>query len=165
VRALAALGPRFATTDGDARGRAWVVKAMRAAGLRDVHEEPFAIPAYLPEDAGCVISGSRGRVDDIALRSVGLQSTAAGMVNLDALGPPLAARRTLIATPDIARGARDHAAATGWHPEQTLDATAFPFTDHAPFAAAGIPTALLWRWPPPHPAYHSAGDTPDGADR
>ena len=30
--------------------------------------------------------------------------------------------------------------------------------------AAGIPAAWIWRYPPPHPYYHSAGDTPRWVD-
>ena len=110
---------------------------------------------------GAEESGAWGATHHVAGLEV---PTVAGMVNLDALGPPVDARRTLIATSDIVEGALARAAATGWHPEATIDATTFPFTDHAPFAAAGIPTALLWRWPPPHPTYHSAGDTPELVD-
>ena len=36
----------------------------------------------------------------------------------------------------------------------------FAFADHAPFVAADIPAVWIWRYPPPHPYYHSSGDTP-----
>ena len=84
----------------------------------------------------------------------------AAMVNLDALGPPLDATRTIVAHPSIASLAAESARATGWEVEQQLDARDFPFADHAPFVAADIPAAWIWRYPPPHPYYHSSGDTP-----
>lgn len=82
------------------------------------------------------------------------------MVNLDALGPPLDATRTIVADPRLATLAADSARTTGWEVEQELDAHDFPFADHAPFVAADIPAVWIWRYPPPHPYYHSAGDTP-----
>jgi hypothetical protein len=84
----------------------------------------------------------------------------AAMVNLDALGPPIDATRNIVADPRLATIAAESAAATGWEVEQQLDARDFPFADHAPFIAAGIPAAWIWRYPPPHPYYHSSGDTP-----
>ncbi len=62
-------------------------------------------------------------------------------------------------TPASPPFAAESAAATGWHVEQQLDARDFPYADHAPFIAAGIPAAWIWRYPPPHPYYHSSGDT------
>ena len=102
-------------------------------------------------------SGSWGAAD-YAARHAG--EGIAAMVNLDALGPPLDATRTIVADPRLAALAAEEARATGWHVEQELDARKFPFADHAPFVAAGIPTAWIWRYPPPHPYYHSSGDTP-----
>jgi hypothetical protein len=84
----------------------------------------------------------------------------AAMVNLDALGPSIDATRTIVADPRLAPFAAESAAATGWEVEQQLDARDFPYADHAPFIAAGIPAAWIWRYPPPHPYYHSSGDTP-----
>jgi hypothetical protein len=84
----------------------------------------------------------------------------AAMVNLDALGPPIDATRTIVADPRVAPFAAESAAATGWEVEQQLDARDFPYADHAPFIAAGVPAAWIWRYPPPHPYYHSSGDTP-----
>lgn len=96
-----------------------------------------------------------------------VRSAGAGihaMVNLDALGPPLDATRTLVATPGIAGLAREAAAGVGWDPEATVDAAGFPYADHAPFVDAGIEACWLWRWPPPHPYYHTVGDTPEHVD-
>lgn len=88
----------------------------------------------------------------------------AGMVNFDALGPPLPARRTVVRTPGIARLAAEAAQATGWQVEAEVEAASFPFADHAPFADAGIEACMLWRYPPAHPYYHSPGDLPDFVD-
>jgi Iap family predicted aminopeptidase len=88
----------------------------------------------------------------------------AAMVNLDALGPPLDATRTIVADPRVATLAAESARTTGWEVEQELNAADFPFADHAPFVAAGIPAAWIWRYPPPHPYYHSSGDTPRWVD-
>jgi hypothetical protein len=88
----------------------------------------------------------------------------AAMINLDALGPPVDATRTIVADPRIADLATESASATGWEVEQRLDARDFPYADHAPFVAAGIPACWIWRYPPPHPYYHSSGDTPRWVD-
>jgi hypothetical protein len=85
--------------------------------------------------------------------------TIAAMVNLDALGPPVDATRTIVADPRLATFVAESTAATGWEVEQQLDARDFPYADHAPFIGAGIPAAWIWRYPPPHPYYHSSGDT------
>jgi hypothetical protein len=84
----------------------------------------------------------------------------AAMINLDALGAPIDATRTIVADPRLAPFAAESAGATGWEVEQQLDARDFPYADHVPFIAAGIPAAWIWRYPPPHPYYHSSGDTP-----
>jgi Iap family predicted aminopeptidase len=102
-------------------------------------------------------TGSWGAAD-YASRHLGEGIEA--MVNLDALGPPLDATRTIVADPRLATLAADCARATGWEVEQELDARDFPFADHAPFVAADIPAVWIWRYPPPHPYYHSSGDTP-----
>jgi aminopeptidase YwaD len=82
----------------------------------------------------------------------------AAMVNLDALGAPLDATRTIVADPALAGLAGEAARATGWEPEATVAAADFPYADHIPFVDAGIPACWLWRYPPNHPYYHSAGD-------
>lgn len=86
------------------------------------------------------------------------------MMNLDALGAPLDARRSIIATPDLHELARAASSQAGWHAAETIDAADFPYTDMAPFVDAGIPSCMLWRYPPPHPYYHSEGDTPEHVD-
>ncbi|WP_320669789.1 M28 family metallopeptidase [Patulibacter defluvii] len=112
--------------------------------------------AFAGEEPACWGSNHHARRCDPA-RTV-------AMVNLDALGPPLAATRTIVASPGIAALARDAAAASGWVAEEQVDAAAFPYADHAPFVDAGIDACWLWRWPPPHPYYHSPGDTPEHVD-
>jgi carboxypeptidase Q len=92
-------------------------------------------------------------------------ATLAAMVNLDALGPPVQALRTIVADPRLASFAADSARATGWEVEVELDARDFPYADHAPFIDAGVPSCWIWRYPPPHPYYHSAGDTPRWVDQ
>lgn len=86
------------------------------------------------------------------------------MVNLDALGPPVLAKRTIVASPELAELAAAAAAETGWEVEVEVAARDFPYSDQAPFATAGVPACQLWRYPPPHPYYHSSGDTPRWVD-
>jgi hypothetical protein len=81
-----------------------------------------------------------------------------GMVNLDALGLPFPGRRVVVADAAMAPFAREAAAATGWDAEGDLDASLYAWGDHNPFIDAGVPACWLWRYPPQHPYYHSAGD-------
>jgi Iap family predicted aminopeptidase len=81
-----------------------------------------------------------------------------GMVNLDALGLPFPGRRVVVADAAMAPFARDAAARTGWEAEGELDASLYAWGDHNPFIDAGVPACWLWRYPPQHPYYHSAGD-------
>jgi Zn-dependent M28 family amino/carboxypeptidase len=106
---------------------------------------------------GCEETGSWGAADFVARHA---EEGIGAMVNLDALGPPLDATRTIVADPRLATLAAETSRATGWEVEQELDARDFPFADHAPFVAADIPAVWIWRYPPPHPYYHSSGDTP-----
>lgn len=87
-----------------------------------------------------------------------------GMVNLDAMGLPFPGRRVVMADQSIAGFATDRARRIGWDAEAQLDASLHPFADYAPFVDAGIPACWLWRFPPQHPYYHSAGDTPAYVD-
>jgi hypothetical protein len=86
------------------------------------------------------------------------------MVNLDALGPPVLAKRTIVADPALADFAADSARRAGWEVEVEIEARNFPYSDLAPFVEAGVPGCQIWRYPPPHPYYHSAGDTPRWVD-
>jgi hypothetical protein len=81
-----------------------------------------------------------------------------GMVNLDALGLPFPGRRVVVADAAMAPFARAAAARTGWEAEGELDASLYAWGDHNPFIDAGVPACWLWRYPPQHPYYHSAGD-------
>lgn len=130
-----------------AMARAWVGSRPRRT---------IALVAFGVEE-----TGSWGAAD-YAARHFGEGIEA--MVNLDALGPPLDATRTIVVHPDLATLAADSARTTGWEVEQELDARDFPFADHAPFVSAGIPAVWIWRYPPPHPYYHSSGDTPRWVD-
>jgi hypothetical protein len=80
------------------------------------------------------------------------------MVNLDALGLPFPGSRVVVADAAMAPFAREAAAATGWEAEGELDASLYAWGDHNPFIDAGVPACWLWRYPPQHPYYHSAGD-------
>ena len=40
------VGPRLAATPAEARGRDWAVKVMTAAGLSNIHVEPFPMPVW-----------------------------------------------------------------------------------------------------------------------
>ncbi|MEA2464786.1 MAG: aminopeptidase YwaD [Acidobacteriota bacterium] len=87
-----------------------------------------------------------------------------GMVNLDALGWALPAKRALYADPAIRDLAFETASAAGWTPEEELEASIFPGSDHNPFIDAGVPAAFYWRYPPGNPFYHTAGDIPEIVD-
>ncbi len=125
-----------------ATARAW-------RGLRT--RRTVAFVAFGCEELGCW--GARAYVRTRAA------APPRAMVNLDALGPPVRAKRTIVADPRLAAFAAESARRAGWEVEQELDARDFPFADHAPFVDAGIPACWIWRYPPPHPYYHSAGDT------
>jgi Iap family predicted aminopeptidase len=130
--------------------------AMARAWSGSRPRRPIALVAFGVEE-----TGSYGAANYAARHA---EEGIEAMVNLDALGPPLDATRTIVADPRIASLAAECAHATGWEVEQELNAADFPFADHAPFIAAGIPAAWIWRYPPPHPYYHSSGDTPRWVD-
>jgi Peptidase family M28 len=134
----------------NATGLAALLGMARAwAGLRPLRT--IELVAF-----GCEEPAAWGASNFVARRD---PESIAAMVNLDALGPPVDATRTIVADPRLAPFAAESTAATGWQVEQQLDARDFPYADHAPFVAAGIPVAWIWRYPPPHPFYHSSGDT------
>ena len=89
---------------------------------------------------------------------VGELAQTRGMVNIDALGLPLPGLRVVAADPEMAAYASESAARTGWEPEDEIDASMYAWSDHNPFIDAGVPAVWLWRYPPQHPFYHSAGD-------
>jgi hypothetical protein len=80
VECLNALGPRFAGTEGEARARELIRAELAAALPGAVHEEPFDHLAYRPGRATCEVAGS-----NLALPCAGLQSTAAGVVEAEAI--------------------------------------------------------------------------------
>ena len=81
-----------------------------------------------------------------------------GMINLDALGLPFPGTRVVVADAAMASFAKQTAERVGWSAEEDMDASAIPLADLNPFIDAGIPSCWLWRYPPQHPYYHSAGD-------
>lgn len=87
-----------------------------------------------------------------------LERTVA-MVNLDAMGLPFPGTRVLVVDRALAGFAREATARAGWRPENELEASRLPAGDYAPFIDAGVPSCWVWRYPPQHPYYHSAGDT------
>jgi Peptidase family M28 len=134
----------------NATGLAALLGMARAwAGLRPLRT--IELVAF-----GCEEPAAWGASHFVARRD---PKSIAAMVNLDALGPPVDATRTIVADPRLATFAAESCSATGWEVEQQLDARDFPYADHAPFIAAAIPAAWIWRYPPPHPYYHSSGDT------
>ena len=108
--------------------------------------------AFAGEELACC--GSYAYV----LRHLDEVATTRAMVNLDALGLPFEGVRVLAADAEMAPLAREAVRATGWEPETELDASLFPYADYIPFLDAGVPSCWLWRFPPQHPYYHSAGD-------
>jgi hypothetical protein len=92
------------------------------------------------------------------VRHAGENERTVGMVNLDALGLPFPGRRVIVAEAAMAGFARAAAARTGWEAEGEIDASLYAWGDHNPFIDAGVPACWIWRYPPQHPYYHSAGD-------
>jgi hypothetical protein len=88
-----------------------------------------------------------------------------GMVNLDALGLPFPGTRVVVADAAMTAFARESAARTGWEAEGEIDASLYAWGDHNPFIDAGVPACWIWRYPPQHPYYHSAGDVLRYVDR
>jgi Iap family predicted aminopeptidase len=114
--------------------------------------------AFADEEHGCAGSIAFCRRRHDALESV------LGMVNLDALAWAYPATRALLADPAILEFAAESAAASGWAPEVAVDASELAGSDLNAFIDAGVPSCWLWRYPPPHPHYHGAGDTPELLD-
>ena len=81
-----------------------------------------------------------------------------GMVNLDALGLPAPGKRLVVADPAMMSYAAESAVQAGFEPEEEIDGSLGAWGDHNPFIDAGVPACFLWRYPPQHPYYHSAGD-------
>ena len=108
--------------------------------------------------------GSPGATD-YCRRHSGLLDRTVAMINLDALGWAYpSAKRNVFVDPSLEAFALDSAAALGWEPDIVVEGNSFPGYDCNPFLDGGVPTAWFWRFPPQHPYYHSAGDTPDLLD-
>jgi Iap family predicted aminopeptidase len=110
--------------------------------------------AFADEEHGCAGSIAFCR------RHRELLDSAVGMVNLDALAWAFPATRALHADPALLEFASESASAVEWEPELSVDASLLAGSDQNPFIDAGVPACWLWRYPPPHPHYHGAGDTP-----
>ena len=108
--------------------------------------------------------GSPGATDWCRRHRDLLDRTVA-MVNLDALGWAYpSAKKNLFVDPSLEAFALESAAALRWHADVVVEGNSFPGYDCNPFLDGGVPTAWFWRFPPQHPYYHSAGDTPDLLD-
>ena len=106
--------------------------------------------------------GFRGSTHYCRLHRDTLDSTV-GMVNLDAPGwAP--SQRSLHADASIRALAVETARQVNWSPDEEMDASLFPGSDHNPFIDAGVPSCFFWRHPPTHPYYHTGGDTLDLLD-
>ncbi len=92
----------------------------------------------------------------------GALNRTVGMVNVDA--PGWSAERSLHADPAIRDFALEAGASVDWIPEEQVEASIFPGSDHNPFIDAGVPACFFWRHPPRHPYYHTAGDRPELLD-
>ena len=79
-----------------------------------------------------------------------------GMVNLDGIASAYPSHREIwSADGGLLQLALEAGRMQGWEPHRVMHARS-TFSDHAPFAAAGVPACLLWR--PDYPYYHSRGD-------
>src|SRR5690606_5101384 len=91
-------------------------------------------------------------------------ASTVGMVNLDALAWAFPAGRSIHVDPSIADFVAERAARRGWVADEVRDASHMTASDHNPFIDAGVPACWLWRYPPQHIYYHSAGDTLEALD-
>ncbi|MHB1833402.1 MAG: M28 family metallopeptidase [Solirubrobacteraceae bacterium] len=83
-------------------------------------------------------------------------SDAIAMINLDGVASSYPSRREIRgADPRLRRLAGEHARRCGWMPDRIVPETG-AFSDHAPFADAGVPSCLIWR--PEYPYLVSRGD-------
>ncbi len=136
----------------NASGIASLLEAARVmADSRPYRSVVFA--AFADEEGGL-----RGATDYCRRHAATLERTV-GMVNIDAPGwAP--SKRSLHADPAMRAFAMESAGQLGWVPDEDLEASLFPGSDHNPFIDAGVPACFYWRHPPRHPYYHTAGDEP-----
>jgi Peptidase family M28 len=111
--------------------------------------------AFADEEHGCAgaVSYCRRHARELA--------ATVGMVNLDALAWAYPARRALHSDPSIHGYAAARACSLGWRPFEEVEASLLAGSDVNPFIDAGVPACWFWRYPPPHPYYHSEGDDPE----
>jgi hypothetical protein len=132
--------------------------AIAEGAVRSAPKRTLVLVAFADEEHGLA-----GSTEYCLAHREELNSTIA-MINLDALGWALAGERALYADPAIRDIAFEAAAAIGWTPEHELEASTFAGSDYNPFIDAGVPAAYYWRYPPPHPYYHTSGDVPELVD-
>ena len=106
--------------------------------------------------------GSRGAAAYCEAHSAETSDMIA-MFNLDALAWALPGKRAMIIHDDLKPFVVARASEIGWEPERFTDTDAFS-GDHSPFVNHGIPACWIWRFPPQHVYYHSAGDVPELLD-
>jgi Zn-dependent M28 family amino/carboxypeptidase len=114
--------------------------------------------ATADEEHGCA-----GAVAYCSRHADRLASTVA-TITLDALGWQREAKRSLVSDRSLRNFALESCLSLGWRPEVEIEASEFPGSDYNAFIDAGVPAAFFWRYPPPHPYYHTAGDIPELID-
>jgi aminopeptidase YwaD len=140
----------------NASGIGSLIEVARALADQDP-QRTLVFAAFADEEGGF-----RGSTQYCRQHQQTLNDTV-GMVNIDAPGwAP--SQRSLHADAAMREFALESAARVNWSPEEVMDASAFPGSDHNPFIDAGVPACFFWRHPPTHPYYHTAGDTPDLLD-
>jgi aminopeptidase YwaD len=128
-----------------------------ARALRDSHPlRRIVIVATAAEEIGCWGATAYVRRHADELRS------AVAMVNFDGLASAYPSVREIWSAHDgLADLALHTANELGWHPDN-VHRRHSTFSDHAPFADAGVPSCLIWQ--PDHPYYHSRGDVRERVD-
>ena len=136
----------------NASGIASLLEIARVLAEKPLHRS-LIFAAFADEEGGL-----RGATSYCHRHAAEIDRTR-GMVNIDAPGwAP--SKRSLHADPEILSFAIESAATVNWTPDESLDASLFPGSDHNPFIDAGVPACFFWRHPPRHPYHHTAGDTP-----
>ena len=136
----------------NAAGIASVIEIARHLVDRKFHRS-IVFAAFADEEGG--FRGATQYCRDHA----GTLDRIVGMVNVDA--PGWSAQRSLHADPAIRNFALEAGASVDWIPDEEVEASVFPGSDHNPFIDAGVPACFFWRHPPRHPYYHTAGDRPE----
>jgi aminopeptidase YwaD len=128
-----------------------------ARALRDSRpQRRIVIVATAAEEIGCWGATAYVRRHADELRS------AVAMVNFDGLASAYPSVREIWSAHDgLADLALDTANQLGWRPDN-VHRRHSTFSDHAPFADAGVPSCLIWQ--PDHPYYHSRGDLRERVD-